>query len=179
MKVALLRSGVAIALLSAGCSKIERGLVAEQKAHDEAMIVQRYKQASLSQVEGVLNDYLAIVDTYEQRGWGKYGPPGWIEYIRALCEGRLAVFFKASGKPDLYRVHMDRAVAHLRKRSPGASGTDQEAAAQLEEFVNGLDTKNIDPNWRRLLGQPHHAADGSQPFSSDTIPEPVAAGSHR
>jgi hypothetical protein len=27
--------------------------------------------------------------------------------------------------------------------------------------------------------QPHHAADGSQPFRSGTIPEPLAAGSHR
>jgi len=27
--------------------------------------------------------------------------------------------------------------------------------------------------------QPHHAADGSQPFSSARIPEPLAAGSHR
>ena len=152
---------------------------AEQKERDEAMIVQRYKQASLSEVESVLNDYLALADTYEQRGWAKYGPPGWIEYVRALSEGRLAVFFKASGKQDLYSLHMDRAVAHLRKRSPEASGTDEEAAAQLEELVNGLDSKNIDPNWRKLLGQPAGGANGRQPFSSETGRASAAAASRR
>jgi hypothetical protein len=154
MNAALIAIGSAVTLLCAGCSKMEMARAAEQKDRDEAMIVQRYRQASLSEVEPVLNDYLAIADTYEQRGWAKYGPPGWIEYLRALSEGRLAVFFKASGKQNLYRLHMDRAVAHLRKRSPGVSGTDEEAAAQLEELVNGLDTRNFDPNWRMLLGQP-------------------------
>jgi len=160
MNAELLRFGVAVALLSVGCSEIKMELVDKQKARDEAMIVQRYKRASLSEVEGVLNDYLAISETYEQRGWGKYGPPGWIENLRALCEGRLAVFFKASGKPDLYRVHMDRAVAHLRKGNPGLSGTDQEAAVKIEEFIKGLDINNIDPKWRKLLGQPAVGANG-------------------
>jgi hypothetical protein len=145
------------------------------------MIVQRYKQASLSEVEPVLNDYLALIDTYEQRGWAKYGSPGWIEYLRGLTEGRLAVFFKAGGKPDLYRFHMDRAVAHLRKRSPeaAAAGTDEEAAARLEEFVNGVDTKSIDPKWRKLLGQPDGAANRSQPVRAETNPTSAAAGSGR
>jgi hypothetical protein len=178
MKATLIAIGSAAALLCAGCSKIERARAAEQKERDEAMIVQRYKQASLSEVEGVMNDYLAIANAYEQRGWGKFGPPGWIEYLRALCEGRLAVFFKASGKSDLYKLHMSRAVAHLRKRSPGAKGTDEEAAAQLEELVNGLDTKNIGPNWRKLLGQPGGAANRGQPVGSETN-RASAAGSHR
>jgi hypothetical protein len=179
MKVTLIAIGWLAAILCAGCSKIEMARAAEQKDRDEAVIVQRYKQASLSEVESVMNDYLAIADTYEQRGWAKYGPPGWIEYLRSLCEGRLAVFFKASGKPDLYKLHISRAVAHLRKRSPGVKGTDEEAAAQLEELVNGLDAKNIAPNWRKLLGQPGGLANRSQPFGSLPIRKPLAAGSHR
>jgi hypothetical protein len=182
MKVALIAVGSAVALLCAGCSKIEMARVAEQKERDEAMIVQRYKQASLPEVEAVLNDYLAIADTYERRGWAKYGPPGWIEYLRALCEGRLAVFFKASGKQDLYRLHMERAVAHLKKRSPGVVVADEQAAtketaARLEELVNGLDIKNIDPNWRKQLGQPNGGANRSQPIRSDTSRTLVPASS--
>lgn len=168
MKLTFIAISSVAAILCAGCSKIEMARAAEQKDRDAVMIVQRYKQASLSEVEPVLNDYLAIANGYEQRGWAKYGPPGWIEDLRALCEGRLAVFFKASGNQDLYKLHMSRAVAHLRKRSPGAKWTDEEAAAQLEELVNGLDTKNIEPNWRRVLGPPDGAANRSQPVGSET-----------
>ncbi len=177
MKVTFIAIGSLAFILCAGCSKIEMARAAEQKDRDETMIVQRYKRASLSEVEPVMNDYLAIADTYEQRGWAKYGPPGWIEYLRSLCEGRLAVFFKASGKPDLYKLHMSRAVTHLRKRSPEAKGTDEEAAAQLEDLVNGLDTKNIAPNWRKLLGQPDGSANRSQPVGSQTNRTSSAAGS--
>ena len=157
MRLPLVAVGCAVALLCAGCSKIDTARAVEQKDQDAAIFVQRYQDASLSQVEPVLNDYLAMADDYERRGWSKYGPPGWIEYLRALCEGRLAVFFKASGKQDLYKLHMDRAVAHLRKRSPGVLATNQEAAAWLEDLINRLDTKNINPNWRKILGQPASA----------------------
>jgi hypothetical protein len=94
-----------------------------------------------------------------------------------MCEGRLAVFFKASGKQDLYKLHMERAVVHLRKRAPEAGGTDQEAAAKLEELINGLDTKNIEPNWRKQLGQPNGAATGAG--RSETNSTPAADGSGR
>src|SRR6266571_2971785 len=144
MNAALIAVGSGLALLCAGCSKMEMARMEKETGRDAVLMVQRYQEASISQVEPVLNEYLALADGYEKRGWDNYGQPGWIEHLRAMCEGRLAVFFKATGKQDLYGLHMDRAVGHLRKKNPGTSGTDQEAAAQLEEFVNGLDTKNIE-----------------------------------
>ncbi|HWX19414.1 MAG TPA: hypothetical protein VN578_05845 [Candidatus Binatia bacterium] len=179
MNAALIAVGSGLALLCAGCSKIEMARMDNETGRDAVLMVQRYKEASISQVEPVLNEYLALADGYEKRGWDKYGNPGCIEHLRAMCEGRLAVFFKASGKQDLYRLHMDRAVGHLRKRSPVASDTDQEVAAQIEELVNGLDSKNIDPSWRKQLGQPNRAANQSQPVGAETNRPPVAAGSGR
>ena len=122
-----------------------------ETGQDAIVMTQRYKEASVSEVEPVLNQYLELADQYEKKGWEKYGKPGWIEDLRAICEARLAVFFKTSGEQDLYRLHLDRAVAHMRKLRPDILESDEELAASIEKRVNGLDAENIDPEWRKDL----------------------------
>ena len=130
-------------------AQIEMAQMERKTGQDVVIMVQRYKEASVSQVEAVLNEYLALADDYEKRGWEKYGSPGWIEHLRAMCEGRLAVFYKATGKPELYRQHVDLAIAHLKKKRPGGEVTEEQVIA----LIDGLDSKNIDPNWRKEIGQ--------------------------
>jgi hypothetical protein len=179
MKTELISMGAALALLCGGCSKIEMARMDKETERDAVIMVQRYKEAQPSQVESVLNEYLTLTDGYERKGWGKYGKPGWIEYLRAMCEARLAVFCRANGSQEQYKIHMDRAVVHLRKRAPEAGGTDQEAAASLENLITGLDTKNIDPNWRKQLGQPNGAANRGQPVRLETNQTSATAGPGR
>ena len=85
---------LAVLSICAGCAKIEMAQMERKTRQDANLMVQRYKEASVSQVEAVLNDYLALADDSEKRGWEKYGSPGWIEHHRAMCEGRLAVSWR-------------------------------------------------------------------------------------
>jgi hypothetical protein len=112
---------------------------------DVIRIVKQYKEAGVGEVEGVLNEYLALADDYERRGWGRYGAPGWIDELRSDCEARLAAFCKAVGKEDAYQLHARRAVADRKRANPNSTAT----AEDLCDFVERLDAANIQPRWRR------------------------------
>jgi len=152
-------------------------LLAWQKKTDADVvaIVGRYREAKISQVESVFTDYLAMADDYERRGWSRYGAPGWIDELRSLCEARLAVFHKATGREDAYREHVRRAIAFRKRVNPDVDYTEEEVCG----FVERLDSANIRPNWRRELGQQGGATNGSQPFSSETNRASSTAGSRR
>ena len=116
---------------------------------DEAAWLSEYSAASIVQVPSVLYHQLALADDYEKRGWNKLGPEGWLEHHRAMSEGRLAVFFKASGKTTDYSLHMARAIEHLRNAHPNTAVTSE----GVERFINGLDS-NFQQHWRKEIGQP-------------------------
>ena len=116
---------------------------------DVLVIVARYREAKISQVESVFADYLAMADEYERRGWSRYGAPGWIDELRSLCEARLAVFHKATGRQDAYREHVRRAIAFRKRVYPDGDHTEEEVCG----FVERLDSANLRPSWRRQLGQ--------------------------
>ena len=132
-------------LLLVACSKVEMAKMKKQTDADVIRIVKRYKEAGVGEVEGVLNEYLALADDYERRGWGRYGAPGWIDELRSDCEARLAVFYKAVGKGDAYQMHASLAVADRKRANPKSTST----AEDLCEFVDKLDEANIQPRWRR------------------------------
>ena len=111
---------------------------------DVIRIVKRYKEANVAEGTRVLNDYLALADDYERRGWERYGAPGWIDELRSDCEARLAVFYKALGRDGAYQAHVNRAIAFRKRVNPRSDAT----AADLCNFVDGLDAANIQPRWR-------------------------------
>jgi hypothetical protein len=136
-----------ISLLTFGCSNIAKHAMQRKTGKDADVMVQRYKEASVSQVETVLRDYLALTDDYERRGWEKYGRSGWIDYLRAMCEARLAIFYKATGQPELYRQQMNHAITHLKTRYPDGSFTEE----KIVKLIDGLDSANIQPKWRKEI----------------------------
>jgi hypothetical protein len=136
-------------LLMVGCSKAEMARMSKKTGEDAVSMARRYQQAPVSEVEACLNDYLALADEYERRGWGKYGSPGWIHELRGLCEGRLAALHRALGNSKSYRAHMDRALAHTKKANPGTDYVETD----ILERVERLDAANIQPNWRKQFGQ--------------------------
>ena len=156
-----------------GCSNSEGDRIHEQIERDETAIVHRYQAARLSEVETVLKDYLALADRYETNGWGQHAKPGFVERLRGLTEGRLAVFYNALGKPELYRTHMNLALDHLRKSGQDGQYTDE----GVRELVDRLDAANIQPAWRNEVSQQGGAANRSQPVSSETNRTSSAAGS--
>lgn len=135
-------------VLFLGCSKMEMANWKKQTDADSVRIVGRYKQAGVRDVEAVLNDYLGLADGYERRGWGRFGAPGWIDELRSNCEARLAVFYKATGKEDAYRSHVNRAIAFRTRAHPNTSCTADEVCG----FVERLDALNIKPMWREEVG---------------------------
>lgn len=140
-------------LLLVACSKVEMVKMRKKTDADVIRMVKRYKEAGVGEVEGVLNENLALADDYERRGWGRYGAPGWIDELRSGCEARLAVFYKAIGKDDAYQEHVSRAVMYRKRANKTAnrnSNVDFNAAAKgLCEFVEKLDAAHIQPRWRR------------------------------
>jgi hypothetical protein len=144
-------------LLLAGCSKIEMIKMKKKTDADVIRFIKSYKEAGVEEVEGVLNNYLALADDYERRGWGRYGAPGWIDELRSGCEARLAVFYKAVGKDDAYQGHVSRAITYRIRANRTAnrkSNVDFDAAAKgLCELVEQLDATNIQPRWRRDVAE--------------------------
>ena len=136
-------------LLMLGCSKAEMARMSKKTGADAVSMARRYQQAPVSEVEACLNDYLALADEYERKGWGQYGAPGWIHELRGLCEGRLAAFHRAHGDPKSYHAHMDRALAHAKKANPGIDYVETD----ILERVERLDAANIPPNWRKQISQ--------------------------
>lgn len=106
-------------------------------------MVSRYQAAGVMEVESVLNEFLALADGYERRGWGRYGAPGWIENLRGLSEARLSNFFDATGRPELSRLHLERAMVHFRRLDPKVAWTE----SGIREGIAGLDASNIQPRW--------------------------------
>src|SRR5262249_15605469 len=142
-----------------GCSKPDAEKVQEQIERDELTIVDRYRIANVSEVERVLNDYLAMADGYEAKGWAKYARPGWIETLRGLTEGRLAVFYDARGQPESYRTHMNLAIEHFRKAGRQGNYTNE----SIRHLIDHLDAKNIKPMWRKEIDEQKGATNASQP----------------
>lgn len=132
------------------------------------MMVSRYQAAGVNEVESVLNEFLALADDYERRGWGKLGAPGWINDLRGLCEARLAVYFEATGKRDLFQVHMGRALEHFKKVNPGVNPTE----AGTREGIERLDAANIQPRWRTELSAGSAATSSIQSVSPITPAPP-------
>jgi hypothetical protein len=161
-------------LLLIGCADRDMAAWKKKTDADVVAIVGRYREAKVSEVETVIADYLALTDEYERRGWSRYGAPGWIDELRSLCEARLAVFYKATGREHEYREHVRRAIAFRKRVNQKADYTEEEIC----EAVERLDSGNIRPNWRKELGQ-DGAANGSQPIRSETNRTSSAAGSRR
>jgi len=142
---------LAIPLLLAGCFVSSESEWKKTLDRDGDLWLKDYANASTSQVEAVLYHQLALTDDYEKRGWAKYGRRGWPVYKRAMAEGRLAVFYKATGKMDDYQLHIGHAIEHLRSITPSGKADTSE---RIERFINGLDDLNIAPRWKKELGLP-------------------------
>jgi len=155
-------------LLIAGCSPNKRAEMEQKVGQDHVMMVSRYQAAGVNEVESVLNEFLALADDYERRGWGKLGAPGWINDLRGLCEARLAVYFEATGKRDQFQVHMGRALEHFKKVNPGVNPTE----AGTREGIERLDAANIQPRWRTELRSGPAAAGSFQTVSPITPAPP-------
>lgn len=162
----------ALILFLVACSRNDVGEWKQRTDADAVAIVQRYREAKISDVEAVLKDYLAMADEYEKRGWGRYGARGWIDDLRSLCEARIAVFCKATARDDAYREHVRRAIAFRKRVSPGIDYTEDEICAAVER----LDSASIQPNWKKELRQ-DGTANGSQPVRSGT--NRTSSGSRR
>src|SRR5262245_33168178 len=126
-----------------GCSKMEMRKMDKQTGADAIRIVSRYRQAGTGEVEVVLKDYLALADDYEQKGWARYGAPGWIDDLRSLCEARLAVFYKAVGSAAAYQAHVRRAIEYRKRINPNFTYTEEDIC----ELAERLDDVNIQPRW--------------------------------
>ena len=140
MKAVLLLSLVLIV----GCGKIEMAQMKKQTDADVIKMVNRYKQAGVTEVDTVLNDYLALADEYERKGWGRYGAPGWIDELRGTCEARLAVFHKAIGNEAAYQTHVRRAIQQRKRAYPDIDYTEEDVCGWVER----LDEVHIKPKWR-------------------------------
>jgi hypothetical protein len=156
-------------LLLLGCSKVDVArieMARMRKKVDENVVrmVSRYQQASISEVEAALNDYLVLANDYERRGWSQYGSTGWIDDLRGLCEVRLALFKEAVGDTESYRFHMDRALAHMKKANPQVDYTEE----GLRDGIERLDAVNIQPNWRKQLAQQIDAGKQNKPLRANT-----------
>jgi hypothetical protein len=164
--VLLMSGGIIFLVLLVGCSKVEMAAMDKKTGEDAVTMVQRYKEASVAEVETVLKEYLVLANEYERRGWGQYGSPGWIENLRGLIEARLAVFHDALGRADLYGTHMQRALAHFKRADPKPDYTE----AGVRELIERLDVGNIQPRWRNMI---------RQPIRSETNSTSPPAGSRR
>ncbi len=145
-------------LLVAGCSRNERAQMEQKVGEDHVRMVSRYQAAGVMEVESVLNEFLALADGYERLGWGKYGAPGWIENLRGLNEARLSNLFDATGRPELSRLHLERALVHFRRLDPKVAWTE----SGIREGIAGLDASNIQPRWWTELRTQAVATNGVQ-----------------
>jgi Tfp pilus assembly protein PilF len=131
-------------LFVTGCTSRES--IKGQVYKDEAEYVELYKNATRLEVIDVLKQYLSKADEYDARGWKEEGIR--TDALRAMVEARVAAVYRDIGQPEESESWIRLAVEHQHM----ATGSTNATADGLLLFVDTLD-KNIDPLWRKEIGQ--------------------------